>query len=87
VPGEGYYLTITLGFMLCLIMIPISFFVIKWSVWVFILGTLMFLAAGVFSPPASEKAYLEETGEYQSRETRDQKEIYDSLLSRYMKGQ
>jgi len=65
VPKEGYYLVIALGFLLCLIMVPLSFFVLNWSVWIFITGTLIFFALGVFFPSAEEEAKADGTAKYQ----------------------
>jgi hypothetical protein len=45
--------------------VPLSFFVLNWSVWIFITGTLIFFALGVFFPSAEEEAKADGTAKYQ----------------------
>jgi len=47
VAGDTFTVVVAVGFLLCLLMIPLSLVVLPGSVWYFLLGTLIFFAAGV----------------------------------------
>jgi hypothetical protein len=63
VPGETFTVSVAMGFLVCLIMIPVSYLVLSAALWIFVVGAIAFFLTGVLSPRISEEQplrYMEE---------------------------
>ena len=57
-PRETFTVWVALGFLVCLVMIPLSYLVLKAVLWVFAFGALAFFLIGVLSPRVTEEDSL-----------------------------
>ena len=54
-PGETYTVVVAIGFLLCLVMIPLSLLILDISVWIFIIGSLIFFVLGFLASTEEEE--------------------------------
>jgi hypothetical protein len=58
VHGETFTLSVAMGFLVCVIMIPVSYLVLSAALWIFGPGAIAFFLIGVLSPRIHEEEPL-----------------------------
>ena len=56
--GETFTLSVAMGFLVCIIMIPVSYLVLGAALWIFVPGAIAFFLIGVLSQRIHEEEPL-----------------------------